>query len=182
MSAIVNSIHLPQQKFFVVQEKLATPNFRKVFCNKKTFLLRRNFFCVRSNFFVKSFCATKSFLFEENFLFIAEFKFCNHQKTFSEKFSDITHIMCAHAYVRWSDSFSLHCDENFCTSRCEETFSSLRSIDRNRAAICNLFLTIALVCETNFFMSTADRTIAINRADTNKSAEFWCFDSRENNH
>ena len=67
MSAIVDSINLPQQKFFVAQEKLATPNFRKVFCNKKTFLLRRNFFCERSNFFVKSFCATKSFLFEENF-------------------------------------------------------------------------------------------------------------------
>jgi hypothetical protein len=28
-------------------------------------------------------------------LFIAEFKFCKHQKTFSEKFSDITHITYA---------------------------------------------------------------------------------------
>lgn len=37
------------------------------------------------------------------------------------------------------------------------------------------------MCETNFFMSTADRTIASTRADSNKSAGFWCFDSRENN-
>lgn len=61
MSAIVNSIHLPQQKFFVVQEKLGDTGVKKSFLQQENFSTPQKFFLREQNFFVKSFCSTKRF-------------------------------------------------------------------------------------------------------------------------
>ena len=160
MSAIVDSIHLPQQKIFCWgQESWRRPTSEKFSATRKSFLLRRNFFCDHKKLFQKSFLWAKNFLRkflarkiisspEEIFLLLQKF-FLQLKKTFSEKFSDITHITrtCTRTSVGWflfahtavCRKVSVICEENFfftaihrSQSRSDPVILLLRAAARNK--------------------------------------------------
>ena len=92
MSAIVNSIHLPQQKFFVVQEKLGDTGVKKSFLQQENFSTPQKFFLREQKLFRKKFLFNKKIFSLKKIFCSLQNLILQHQKTFSEKFSDITHI------------------------------------------------------------------------------------------
>jgi hypothetical protein len=78
MSAIVDSINLPQQKFFVEQEKLSDIDNRKVFLQQENFSTPQKFFSASTQTFCrkvsvqqKFFSNKKNFLLELQKIFSA---------------------------------------------------------------------------------------------------------------
>ena len=147
------------KNFLLRARKLATPNFRKVFCNKKIFSTPQKFFLRSQKTFSEKFLVSKNFLRkflarkiisspEEIFLLLQKF-FLQLKKTFSEKFSDITHITrtCTRTSVGWflfahtavCRKVSVLCEENFfftaihrSQSRSDPVILLLRAAARNK--------------------------------------------------
>ena len=147
------------KNFLLRARKLATPNFRKVFCNKKIFSTPQKFFLRSQKTFSEKFLVSKNFLRkflarkiisspEEIFLLLQKF-FLQLKKTFSEKFSDITHITrtCTRTSVGWflfahtavCRKVSVICEENFfftaihrSQSRSDPVILLLRAAARNK--------------------------------------------------
>jgi hypothetical protein len=61
MSAIVDSINLPQQKFFVAQEKFGDAELQKSFLQQENFSTPQKFFLRALKLFRKKFLRNKKF-------------------------------------------------------------------------------------------------------------------------